>query len=105
MILEACAGAFIIACIIAIIYMLTRSKDAISVEKAIEGGNLTLRLRANKDLKKTQVSARGEQGDINLVRGNLRKGDIVEFSMPLPKGSVRVVAEDDGGEHTVEISV
>jgi|GEM_PF-6898999 len=104
MILEACAGAVVIACAIAIIYILRRPRGPVSVDKSVEGGNLRLRLRANRDLRTIELKAPEEPGEIHLVRAGLRRGDVVEFSFPLPHGPVHVIVEDDGGEHTIEVS-
>jgi hypothetical protein len=104
MILEACAGAAVIACAIAIIYILRRPRGPVSVERSADGGNMRLRLRANRDLRRIELKAPEKPGEIHLVRAALRRGDLVEFSFPLPQGPVHLVVEDDGGEHTIEIA-
>lgn len=104
MVLEVCAGLIIVACIIVIIYILRRPRGPVSVERSADGGNLRLRLRANRDLRRIELKAPEDPGEIHLVRAALRRGDLVEFSIPLPRGPVHVIVEDDGGEHTIEIA-
>jgi len=103
MIPELCAAAVILACVIAIIYIASRPRGPVSVERSAEGGNVRLRVRANRDIARLEVHAGGEQGGLHLVRSGLRRNDVVEFSFPLPVGPVRVVSEDGNGSHTLEL--
>jgi len=103
MLAEACAGAVVIACAIAIIHLLTRAKGPVTIDKRQEGGSVRLRVRANRDIRKLEVRGRSAEGEIFLVRKGLAKGEEVEFSFPIPQGRVTVLAEDESGARELEV--
>lgn len=99
--LEICAGIVIIACIVLILYLLTKSKGPVSIEKKMEAGNTTLKIKANNDIKLIEIKS--EEGEeIYLVRKGLKKDGVVEFVFPAPRNRVKVLVQDASGSHVLQ---
>jgi len=103
MILEICAGLIVIACVIVILYLLTRTGGPVSIERSGEEGNIRLRIRANKDIKSIEVkSGSGEEG-LLFVRRNLSKDESVEFLIPAGSEKIELLISDESGTKTISI--
>lgn len=95
--IEICAAAIVIACIIAIAYLLTRSKP-VKFEKKTEKGNSCLTITANQDLARIAVSARFDSEEINFERKRIKKGQTVEFAYPYSVQPARLTVETESGK-------
>jgi len=102
MILEICAGLVIVVCIVLIIYLLTRSRSSVSIEKKTEGGNVKLSMKANKDIRQIDVSGQNEDGEeIRFMRKDLKKGETVEFVFPLTRNPLQITVTDESGNKVI----
>jgi hypothetical protein len=102
MILEICAILIILACFVLIVYLLTRSRGAVSIEKKADSGDLLLSLKANKDIRQVEVSGLSESGeDIRFTRKDLKKGERVEFVFPLTRNPIQVTITDESGNKII----
>jgi len=97
MLWEICAGGVVLACIIIAIYLLTRSNEPVSISKRVEGGQVFLKIRANKDIASVVVSNIAGEGGLTLKRSGLKRGEEVEFQVPLSQNPIRVLIEDEKG--------
>jgi hypothetical protein len=103
MMLEICVGLIVIASIIIILYLLTRSSGPISIDRTTQNGNVCLKVKANRGIKSIEVkSGNGEEG-LLFVRKNLSKDDSVEFLLPPNPGKLELLITYEGGTKSVSI--
>ena len=95
---ELCLGLVIFACIGVIIYLLTRSKDPVSFTKEVSGGNVNLKIKANRDVRRIEVRCGEGPDEAKLARSGLKKGEVVEFTFPLSENKVQIVVQEDKGK-------
>lgn len=101
--LEIIVGVIVLISVLIIIFLLKRSNDPIAVNKKVEGGNVFLKIRANKDLVTLVVSSPGPDGVLVLRRSSIKRGESVEFQVPFSNSQINVTIEDEKGTKTQEI--
>lgn len=98
--LELCAAAIVLTCIIAVAYLLTRSKP-VKFEKKTEKGNSCLTITANQDLAKISVAARFDNEEITFERKKIKKGQTVEFAYPYSSQPAKLTVQAESGQTLV----
>ena len=97
MLWEVFVAGVVIACIVIAIYLLTRSNEPVTITRRTDGGQVFIKIRANKDITNVVVSNTSEQGELILKRSGLKKGEDVEFQVPISRNPVKVRIEDEKG--------
>jgi hypothetical protein len=103
MIFEVCAGLTVIASIIVILYLLTRSGGPISIERMNEEGNVRLKIKANKSIKCIEVKSGTGEERLSFVRRDLIKDETVEFLIPTTTEKLELIITDENGTKTTSI--
>ena len=93
MIVEICAAAIIIACIVAIVYLLGASAP-IKCERKIQDGKALIMITANKDIPKVEILGRFGNEEIKFERKDIKKGQKLEFAYPASTEKARVTLYD-----------
>ena len=108
--LELCAGLIVIVCIGLAAFMLGRPKSPITIEKNLDSGNVRLKIRMNRDLKRLEVIRKDGgidgtvnriDGDVSFVRNNLKKGEEVEFVFSASSSPTKLIVDDEKGTFTL----
>ena len=105
--LELCAGLIVIVCIGLAAFMLSRPKYPITIEKVLDSGNVRLKVRMNRDLKRLEVirmdgGNEAAGGDVSLIRNNLKHGEEVEFVFPISHSPIKLIVDDKKGTFSLE---
>jgi hypothetical protein len=99
MILEVCAGLLILACLAVIVYLLLFSKP-VTIKKSVNGSEISITVKANRDIEKMLLSAGDE---VELVRKNVKAGDTIGFDFQAGSGEPKLVLSMDGKTREIKI--
>jgi len=91
-----CAGVLLIAAIAAMIYLVSSLK-AFTYSKKKEGGNISLTVKAKRNLNRVSVVAWSEDGDVDFERRRIRKGQSIDFVYPYSDKKAKLVIEAESG--------
>jgi len=96
-----CAGAVVLVCLIAIVYLLVGGFRQFSYKKRTTGAQTSLVVMANRDLFRIGVDARFNNEQITFERRRIKKGQSVEFVYPRSDQKAKLTVEAESGHARV----